>query len=1046
MIIRISKLIAEIGLTIGLVIAIAIALLAWRLTAGPISLGFMRPILERALSAKDGSIVVDLDDTVIAWTGWERNLDIRLRGVRVAGRDGALLASIPEAAVTLSGRALLRGIIAPVELAVFRPRLTIVRTKEGAIEFGRKTIEGVETTPDDSARALPLLFQELAAPHDPSRSAGYLEQVRIVDAVTTVYDLANGRTWRVPDTDATLARGPNGLSAAISMLVEVDGEEARLRASATYANDTGTADVQVTFSEIGLEQLAKIEPRLKPLAVVRTAASGVIGLKIHGARVASIDFDVTGGPGDIRLEHYLPEDVGFRVIRLRGGFPDGIDRLDLAEATIDFGGTTIGIAGEIAGLSAGPRISLQASLRNVPTNDLRRLWPKGVGENARRWITENLSDGALDDGRFEIDARASESNPRDVVVAKIAGRFRYSGLTVDYLRPMPPVRNVRGTASVTGDRLDLAISSGGTGALSVSGANIALTQLSGNDERAAIDIVVLGPLRETLGLIDSPPLGFVKGIALNPADFGGDAAVRLSLKFPLIDRLKFDDIAIVANAEVTGFGQRNAALGQDASAGTLALRVDNRGMEIKGNVALGPVRGAVEMTATFLAGPPVVSRTVARARLGTSDRAALGFDTEKYATGPLDLVVTYSEMRNRTNEVAIDLDLDDTRLSVPEFDWVKESNVPATGRLELRLAEGRLVEMPVFRVSSGDQMVSGRGIFAKDGKTLSQIDIDTLRVGRTSARASLSQGADGIGLKVEGAAFDASYWLKERGPTDAHRPPLRLNARVERLYVAADRYFDQIRFAGYRSPRRWEQVDLAGLTPAADRPGQPAFIALKTAGDRQTLDAGADDAGALFKTLGVTPNIIGGHVEISGATDVAREGQPLAGRIAIRDFRLINAPILARVLSVGLLTGILDSLQGEGIGFSGLDGGFRLYDDKVELEELSAYGSAVGVTARGTINTETETLDVEGTVVPAYAVNSILGSIPLLGSILIPERGGGIFAANYKASGPLADPKVSVSPLSTLAPGFLRRLFRVIEDGTSPTGSEPRPEGAPELN
>ena len=54
MIIRISKLAAEIGLTIAAVIAIGIALLAWRLSTGPISLGALTPILERALSAKDG--------------------------------------------------------------------------------------------------------------------------------------------------------------------------------------------------------------------------------------------------------------------------------------------------------------------------------------------------------------------------------------------------------------------------------------------------------------------------------------------------------------------------------------------------------------------------------------------------------------------------------------------------------------------------------------------------------------------------------------------------------------------------------------------------------------------------------------------------------------------------------------------------------------------------------------------------------------------------------------------------------------------------------
>ena len=61
---------------------------------------------------------------------------------------------------------------------------------------------------------------------------------------------------------------------------------------------------------------------------------------------------------------------------------------------------------------------------------------------------------------------------------------------------------------------------------------------------------------------------------------------------------------------------------------------------------------------------------------------------------------------------------------------------------------------------------------------------------------------------------------------------------------------------------------------------------------------------------------------------------------------------------------------------------------------------------------------------PAYALNSILGNIPLIGSWLLGGEGQGIFAANYRATGSTADPRVSVNPLSALTPGFLRRLFQ----------------------
>ena len=73
-------------------------------------------------------------------------------------------------------------------------------------------------------------------------------------------------------------------------------------------------------------------------------------------------------------------------------------------------------------------------------------------------------------------------------------------------------------------------------------------------------------------------------------------------------------------------------------------------------------------------------------------------------------------------------------------------------------------------------------------------------------------------------------------------------------------------------------------------------------------------------------------------------------------------------------------------------------------------------------------VDIRGTVVPAYALNSVLGHIPVLGDLLTGgEKGGGVFAANYSMSGTIDEPKILVNPLSALTPGFLRKVFGVFE-------------------
>ena len=51
-----------------------------------------------------------------------------------------------------------------------------------------------------------------------------------------------------------------------------------------------------------------------------------------------------------------------------------------------------------------------------------------------------------------------------------------------------------------------------------------------------------------------------------------------------------------------------------------------------------------------------------------------------------------------------------------------------------------------------------------------------------------------------------------------------------------------------------------------------------------------------------------------------------------------------------------------------------------------------------------------GTLVPVYGLNSILGSVPLLGDILISKKGEGIFGLTYAMKGNLNEPALTVNP------------------------------------
>ncbi len=158
---RSTKLFLEILASLVIITGIAGAIFAWRLSQGPISLGFLTPTVGSAINA-GGATRVDIGDTVLAWRQARRSLDVRAIGVTIYGPDGGRVAQLPEMAVSLSARGLLRGMIAPTRLDVVGAKITLTRRPDGG--FG---LAAGEPSEDDSTSALPLLLAELLHPPDP---------------------------------------------------------------------------------------------------------------------------------------------------------------------------------------------------------------------------------------------------------------------------------------------------------------------------------------------------------------------------------------------------------------------------------------------------------------------------------------------------------------------------------------------------------------------------------------------------------------------------------------------------------------------------------------------------------------------------------------------------------------------------------------------------------------------------------------------------------------------------------------------------------------
>jgi hypothetical protein len=199
-------------------------------------------------------------------------------------------------------------------------------------------------------------------------------------------------------------------------------------------------------------------------------------------------------------------------------------------------------------------------------------------------------------------------------------------------------------------------------------------------------------------------------------------------------------------------------------------------------------------------------------------------------------------------------------------------------------------------------------------------------------------------------------------------------------------------------------------------------------GHGRTFSMSAGNAGEALRAFQIFPDMIGGRMETEGRFDDNDPAHPLRAKLRVKAYHIVRTPILARLLGLLSLGGIRDALTGHGIYFSTLDMPFVARNGVITIDNGKAFGSALGLTFSGPIDTNTDTIDLQGQLVPFYAINSALGKVPVLGDVMTGgEQGGGVFSASYRVAGPLDDPAISVNPVSVLFPGFLRWILETFE-------------------
>ena len=1125
------------------VLAVLLGLGAWRLSSGPLSLGFLSPYIEEALQDDDLAYRIEFDDTVLVWAGWSRALKIQATGLRVADAGGATLATVPAASLGLSGAALLRGLIAPSSIELIGLRLGLVRDKDGQVQLAGGH-GGSGSTDDGAADA--LVADLLNPPRDDHPLAG-LKRVSLREATLVLQDEAAGLTWTAPSADLTLDLDDAAIVGHLSTDLQVRDIETRIEAQLFHHRESKMGSAAVTFSELTPARLAFLSPILDEIAGVRVPLSGTVAFDVApGGIFSGADFDIAGGAGEVAMPPLFPAPVSVRRLAAAGTIDSTLSRLVLDSFALDTDRPSFLLEGEIWQDHAGIGVRGRFQARDMPFDSLDDYWPETIIGNGRRWIVQNVDDGVITrfDATLDIEPGTLEHERFDA--ASAVGTFAFKDARIHYLRPMPAVAGVEGFARFSGDSLDLTMSGGRIAGLTASYGTASLSDIHEDEPLISVTVEAEGPAADAFALLDHPRLPLMSKVGLLPAKVAGTVHTLFTVDLPLLLSVTAEKIDLDAVARVRDARAEEIAGVVDMSEGLLRLGIDKTSMDLhgtarlqgmpatifwrqyfddsgpfaryfdvsmavtpEGQAALGydlapyvqgsialdanitdpgggepllatlhfdaaearldvpdlqwskpagepgmlrvdavlPPEGAIELSrieaetetmhaagratlargfAHFTGDAPFLRGLDASATMTPKGEAALELDLAPYVRGSPALDARFADPGGgKPPSATLVFDMTDAQLEIPELDWSKPAGEPGTVHILAVLPRDGPVEFARVEVETKTLYALGKATLSRGSGTARDIVIERLRHGETDIEGRIETGGGATRVSVRGAGLDARPYLSrlmEEGVP--HSGQLTLDLDVESVVTAENRQLAdvQARFTTNSEGRH------TGFLVGTLTSGTDLHFSLEQREGKRLVTVRSADAGAAARTFNIYDNAVGGDLLMEAVLHDDRPGRPVTGTVRIDDYTVTDAPTLARLLTIATLTGIVDALRGDGISFSKFILPFSIEDGIVTIRDARTSGFSIGVNAEGTVDLETDEVDIRGTIVPAYSLNSLVGIIPVLGDLLSSGEGGGLFAATYRVGGTTAEPAVSVNPLSILAPSFLRNLFWFLEE------------------
>lgn len=803
----------------------------------------------------------------------------------------------------------------------------------------------------------------------------------------------------------------------------------------------------VTIRYLKGQDVVEIAPSTLRWGESRATFSGTFRpVRNEHKKVVSWDFNLRAEDALLGVQEAGLEPVKVDEWTASGSLsPNG--SVTLSHFVIRAGEAKIAASGSVTDDATSPAVNLSGEVSPMPVDTLKRLWPKFLAGKARAWVLERVAGGQVLGGRFNVALPAGAlkaiEEGADAPEGAINVELNFNGMSIAYIAGMPPVVTGDATLTVSGTEFTVDIP---TGKIVVAeGREVELSEgrffipdLREDPQQGVINFRANAATPTVMYLLDHEPLGYIRDVGMKPDFLRGNAMGEFTLSMPLKAELDFQEIRMSGTARLEDAIAPNLVGDLGIQGGMLNVDLSDQGVSASGDITIKDVPAKLHWQRVFYAPGDQQPPIAVSATLDEALREQLGIKVNHLVKGPTPLTlfvkgVGQDVSQPDTENLRVEADLTNAQLLFGSMGWTKPAGQEAKVSLDVVKKPDGATDLDNFTITGDEIAVHGK-ISLDPERHLKSFYFSDFSVNPETHVEITAEVRDDQVMEIhaEGPSFDGRQFFRslfsagqlvEDGSAEPADPfGIDFTAKIDRVVGYYDTTATELDVMLKKRDGR-----LVALRGKGKLNGKHAAGAeLQTKNSARILKAEALDAGAAFRLVGFYRSIEGGEASLQVNMDAGGPGTK-TGTLWARDFNVVGDQVVADVLTDPSSAAVLGQdnrpIAKSRIVFKRLRAPFSVGAGKFRLRDAYVNGPQLGATLRGTVNFKSQTVDLGGTYVPLYGLNSALGAVPILGRILVGRQGEGVVGITFAIKGKLDDPTVLVNPMSVMAPGIFRQIF-----------------------